>query len=98
MVNFPIQKYIIEFILMLLCGFFGNYKNEYHNIFEKFLMGLFDNFSHVKAKKNTDLSPTESFAGIMLATIAADGYLANEEIQTLVATFIVFRYKEIFGN
>ncbi|AFZ37822.1 hypothetical protein Sta7437_4353 [Stanieria cyanosphaera PCC 7437] len=49
-------------------------------------MGLFDNFSSVRTKSNTDLSPAESFAGIMLATIAADGYLANEEIQSLVAT------------
>ena len=49
-------------------------------------MGLFDNFSNVRTTKTTDLSPAESFAGIMLATIAADGYLANEETQTLITT------------
>ena len=49
-------------------------------------MGLFDAFSNVRTQKTTDLSPAESFAGVMLATIAADGYLANEEVQTLVTT------------
>ena len=49
-------------------------------------MGLFDNFSNVRTAKTTDLSPAESFAGVMLTTIAADGYIANEEIQNLVAT------------
>ena len=47
-------------------------------------MGLFDNFSSVRTANNTDLSPAESFAGIMIATIAADGYLAREEINSLV--------------
>lgn len=49
-------------------------------------MSLFDNFSNVRTAKTTDLSPAESFAGIMLATIAADGYLANEETQNLITT------------
>ena len=49
-------------------------------------MGLFDNFSSVRTANNTDLSPAESFAGVMLATIAADGYLAREEISSLVTT------------
>ena len=49
-------------------------------------MGLFDNFSNVRTTNNTDLSPAESFAGVMLATIAADEYLAREEINSLVTT------------
>ena len=46
-------------------------------------MGLFDGFSNVRTQKTTNLSPAESVAGIMLATIASDGYLASEEVQTL---------------
>lgn len=49
-------------------------------------MGLFDNFSSVRTASSTDFSPAESFAGVMLATIAADGYLAREEINSLVTT------------
>ncbi|HEY9771449.1 MAG TPA: tellurite resistance TerB family protein [Coleofasciculaceae cyanobacterium] len=49
-------------------------------------MGLFDEFSSVRTARTTDLSPAESFAGIMLATIAADGYLADEEIRNLIST------------
>lgn len=49
-------------------------------------MGLFDGFSSVRTQKGSDLSPAESFAGIILATIAADGYIADEEVQNLVAT------------
>ena len=49
-------------------------------------MGLFDNFSSVRTTNSTDLSPAESFAGVMLATIAADGYLAREESNGLVTT------------
>ncbi|MGL5944308.1 MAG: tellurite resistance TerB family protein [Waterburya sp.] len=54
-------------------------------------MGLFDEFSSVRNAKTADLSPAESFAGIMLATIAADGYLASEETQNLIS--ILFRMK-----
>lgn len=49
-------------------------------------MSLFDNFSSVRTTNSTDLSPAESFAGVMLATIAADGYLAREEISSLINT------------
>ncbi len=49
-------------------------------------MGLFDGFSSVRTQKGSDFSPAESFAGIILATIAADGYIADEEVQNLVAT------------
>ncbi|MEM7756871.1 MAG: tellurite resistance TerB family protein [Cyanobacteria bacterium P01_A01_bin.40] len=66
--------------------FLGNINKEHHKIFDKYIMGLFDNFSNVKTAKTTELSPAESFAGIMLAIIAADGYLANEETQNLITT------------
>lgn len=49
-------------------------------------MGSFDNFSNVRTTQTADLNPAESFAGIMLATIAGNGYLAESEIQQLVAT------------
>lgn len=61
-------------------------------------MGLFDNFSNVRTAKTTDLSPAESFAGIMLATIAADGYIANEEIQHLVATLYRMQLFQSYPN
>jgi hypothetical protein len=41
-------------------------------------MGLFDGFSSVRTQKGSDLSPAESFAGIILATVLIlieDNYL-----------------------
>jgi len=35
-------------------------------------MSLFDGFSSLRTQKGTDLSPAESFAEIVVATIAAD--------------------------
>ena len=61
-------------------------------------MGLFDNFSNVRTTKTTDLSPAESFAGIMLATIAADGYLANEETQNLITTLYRMQLFQSYPN
>ena len=61
-------------------------------------MGLFDNFSNVRTSQTTDLSPAEAFAGIMLATIAADGYIANEEIQHLVTTLYRMQLFQSYPN
>ena len=61
-------------------------------------MGLFDNFSNVRTANNTDFSPAESFAGIMLATIAADGYLAREEINSLINTLHQMKLFQSYPN
>ncbi|WP_319419933.1 tellurite resistance TerB family protein [Pleurocapsa sp. FMAR1] len=61
-------------------------------------MSLFDNFSNVRTGKTTDLSPAESFAGIMLATIAADGYLAREETQSLMSTLYRMKLFQSYPN
>ena len=50
----------------------------------KFIMSLFDNFSNVRTTQTTDLRPAESFAGILLVTIAADGYLGKDEMQSFM--------------
>lgn len=49
-------------------------------------MGLFDKFSNVRTQETSSLSPAEAFAGVILVATAADGYIANEEVQILVST------------
>ena len=49
-------------------------------------MGLFDGFSNVRTQNTSGLSPAEAFAGLILAAVAADGYVANEEVQLVVST------------
>jgi len=48
-------------------------------------MGLFDKLS-IRTQNNVSLSPAEAFAAITLASVAADGYLTDEEIQTMMAS------------
>lgn len=44
-------------------------------------MGLFDSFRQSgKVEQQVTLGPAEAFAGIMLIVVAADGYLADDEI------------------
>ncbi|MEC4985664.1 MAG: tellurite resistance TerB family protein [Oscillatoria sp. PMC 1068.18] len=45
-------------------------------------MGLFDNFrqSGKMAQNSVTLGPAEAFVAIVLIVVAADGYLANDEI------------------
>ncbi len=46
-------------------------------------MGLFaDKFSGLT--RNTTLGPAEAFAAIALSAVAADGYISNEEIMSLI--------------
>ena len=50
-------------------------------------MGLFGNrLSGLSSRQETTLSPAEAFAAIALVAIAADGYLANEEVNSLTVT------------
>ena len=61
-------------------------------------MGLFDNFSNVRTSQATDLSPAEAFAGIMLATIAADGCLGREESQSFMLTLYKMKLFQSYPN
>ena len=50
-------------------------------------MGLFDAFRKSGSiQKQVTLGPAEGFAAIMLLVVAADGYLADDEISLLNAT------------
>jgi tellurite resistance protein len=49
-------------------------------------MGLFGNNSNLQTQNNSALGPAEAFAAITLATVAADGYLTDEEAHTMMAT------------
>jgi hypothetical protein len=50
-------------------------------------MGLFDQLSSTNLATKRELNPAESFAGILLVAVVADGYLATEEISSLMDTF-----------
>ena len=49
-------------------------------------MSLLNQSLSVDTQINIDLSPAESFAGIMVATIAVDGQIVNEEKHNLIVT------------
>jgi uncharacterized tellurite resistance protein B-like protein len=54
---------------------------------EKESMGLFDKmFSNTRSAVQETFSPAEAFAAITIASISADGYLADEEVDVLVTT------------
>lgn len=47
-------------------------------------MGLFDNFRQAgQVEQQVTLGPAEAFASVMLIVVAADGYLAEDEITLL---------------
>jgi hypothetical protein len=51
-------------------------------------MGLFDAFRQTGIQQSQiALGPAESFAALMLVVVASDGYLADDEIRLLNATF-----------
>lgn len=51
-------------------------------------MGLFDAFRQSGVQKSqVSLGPAEGFAALMLLVTASDGYLADDEIRLLNATF-----------
>ncbi len=51
-------------------------------------MGLFDKVKGVKEAETTKLTKEESFASIVLATVAADGVINEEEAQGLVVGLV----------
>lgn len=55
-------------------------------------MGLFDAFRKEAAEnQQVTLGPAESFAAIMLLVVAADGYLADDEVRLLNTTLCRMR-------
>lgn len=54
-------------------------------------MGLFDKFFGAQAIASESFNAAESFAAIALAAVAADGYLSEEEAQSI--PFILSRMK-----
>jgi len=51
-------------------------------------MGLFDAFRQSSVQKSqVALGPAEGFVALMLLVVASDGYLADDEIRLLNATF-----------
>ncbi|MEM6402767.1 MAG: tellurite resistance TerB family protein [Cyanobacteria bacterium P01_D01_bin.116] len=49
-------------------------------------MGLFSGLSTRSQETSVSFSPAEAFAAITLATVAADGYLSDDEVQIMVAS------------
>jgi hypothetical protein len=50
-------------------------------------MGLFSGLSNTRLQeKGVSFSPAEAFAAITLATVAADGYLSDDEIGVMMAS------------
>ncbi|MGB3636678.1 MAG: tellurite resistance TerB family protein [Rivularia sp. (in: cyanobacteria)] len=49
-------------------------------------MGLFSGLSTTRQESSVTFSPAEAFAAITLATVAADGYLSDDEIQVMMAS------------
>jgi tellurite resistance protein len=62
-------------------------------------MGLFDKVKGVKEAETVKLTKEESFAGIVLAAVAADGVITEEEAQGLVISLVRMRtYVGYTGN
>ncbi|GAB4528759.1 MAG: hypothetical protein Tsb0014_10270 [Pleurocapsa sp.] len=70
----------------IVFSIFGNYRNEENNSFAKFFMSLSNQTANPNTQQIINLSPVESFTGIMLATMAVDGHISSEEKQNLVVT------------
>lgn len=49
-------------------------------------MGLFSGLSTTKQASDVSFSPAEAFAAITLATVAADGYLSDDEVHVMIAS------------
>jgi tellurite resistance protein len=62
-------------------------------------MGLFDKVKGVKEAETVKLTKEESFAGIVLAAVAADGVITEEEAQGLVISLVRMKtYAGYTGN
>lgn len=51
-------------------------------------MGLFDKISNVRKQSQVALGPAEAFAAIALIALAADGYIADAEVQVVSTTLM----------
>ena len=49
-------------------------------------MGLFGKNSNLRTENSVSLGPAEAFAAIANASVAADGYLTDDEIQIMIAS------------
>ena len=49
-------------------------------------MNLFSGFSTTRQENETSFSPAEAFAAITLATVAADGYLSDDEALVMMSS------------
>ena len=49
-------------------------------------MDLFDQLSEVRRQQDYNFGPAESFAGLIMVAIAADGYISEEESNLFSAT------------
>lgn len=62
-------------------------------------MGLFDRFRQTdNLQQQVTLGPAEAFAAIMLLAIAADGYLADDEVRLLNTTLGRMRLFRSYSN
>jgi uncharacterized tellurite resistance protein B-like protein len=48
-------------------------------------MGLFDKILGGQSSENTALTGQEAFAGVLLITVAADGNISSEEVESIIA-------------
>ena len=65
---------------------FGKYISTDQITVDYIVMNLPNLTSDVQKRLNIELTPEESFAGIMLAAVAVDGHMADEELQNLMTT------------
>jgi tellurite resistance protein len=49
-------------------------------------MGLFDSQLNLRTQNSIALGPAEAFAAIVLVSVAIDGYLADDELQVMLAS------------
>ncbi|MGF1486333.1 MAG: tellurite resistance TerB family protein [Prochloraceae cyanobacterium] len=61
-------------------------------------MGLFDRLSQLRPQPEDNLDPAESFTGLMIAAIAADGQISEEEARLVAATLSRMKLFQDYTN
>lgn len=61
-------------------------------------MGLFDRVLGTPRRTEVTLGPAEAFIGITLLAIAADGYIAKEEVEVLATTLSRLKMFRSYSN
>lgn len=62
-------------------------------------MGLFDKVFGSKESRPTEIPPEESIAGVMLATIGADGHISESEVDGFMAAVNRLKvYRQMSGS